>query len=337
MITRRILLGGSVSMPFVQAKARPQRAGWMAGRWGIMLHWIAPGPAAKSGRRRQDLNDAVNGFDVDGLVEQVSGTKASWAIFTLGQNTGMYASPNSYLESIAGPGHTSARDLVLELARKLAAKKIALIVYAPGEIKAVSSLHSPFGWNPTNQQLFQLRYTTFLREYAERYGRYCAGWWIDGCYTWQDFPNSARDWHLWAKTLRAGNPNAVLSFNDGCFLHDHPYPLTGEQDLLSGEANGFGLTGPLVKTNDAVRTLSFAKSYLDRLACQAHVVAPLDNHGEWIFSGPGEIAPPPQSLEFLSEMIEHYRKIKVAITFNVGIYQEGLLGEQTLAVLRGLP
>lgn len=308
----------------------------MAGRWGIMLHWIAPGPAAKSGKRRTGLNDAVDHFDLDRLISQVSGTGISWVIFTIGQNSGFYASPNQYLDSIAGPGRTSSRDLVLELAKALRAKNVALIAYAPGEIKAVKALHSAFGWDPANQDAFQQRYTQFLREYSERYGEYCAGWWIDGCYNWKDFPNSKRDWSLWSTALRSGNPNRALSFNDGCFLVNHPYALTESQDFLSGEADGFSLDGPIVKSIGNVKPFALTESYLAQLTCQPHVVAPIDNLGKWGFGGPGEIAPPLYKAEELSAIIQRYHQLGVALTFNVGIYQEGFLGDQTADLLQRL-
>lgn len=309
----------------------------MSGRWGIMLHWIAPGPAASSGRYRSDLNDAVDHFDLDRLVNQISGTKASWVIFTIGQNSGFYASPNRYLESIAGPGRTPTRDLIFELARALRSKNISMIAYAPGEIKAVNALHGPFGWNPDNQDIFQRRYTEFLREYAERYGSNCAGWWIDGCYNWRDFPNSSRDWALWCNALRAGNTNTSLSFNDGCFLVNHPYRLTDQQDFLSGEADGFSLAGPLIKKGGTTQPFALTKDYLQSLFCQAHVVAPIDNRGDWGYGGPGEMGPPLYTTEDLSNVISRYRELGVALTFNVGIYQEGFLGDRTVELLQRLP
>ncbi|UQR65388.1 hypothetical protein LRP30_09140 [Bradyrhizobium sp. C-145] len=313
------------------------KAAWMSGRWGIMLHWIAPGPAARSGRYRSDVNDAVDHFDLDRLVNQISRTKASWVIFTVGQNSGFYASPSSYLKSIAGAGRTPTRDLVLDLAKALHSRSIAMIAYAPGEIKAVKELHDSFGWNPENQVVFQQRYTEFLREYAVRYGSYCAGWWIDGCYNWRDFPNSSRDWPLWCNALRAGNPNAALSFNDGCFLVNHPYPLTDQQDFLSGEADGLSSAGPLIKKSGATRPFALTDDYLQALPCQAHVVAPIDNNGKWGYGGPGEMGPPLYTVEHLSGVISRYRALGVALTFNIGIYQEGFLGDQTVEFLERLP
>ncbi|MGY4434488.1 hypothetical protein ACVWWO_006965 [Bradyrhizobium sp. F1.13.1] len=343
-LSRRKFIGSSLALstfPRLSA-AKPiappaSKAAWMRGRWGIMLHWIAPGPAARSGRYRSDLNAAADQFDLYRLLGQISRTKASWVIFTVGQNSGFYASPNSYLRSIAGPGRTPARDLVFELAKALHSRNIAFIAYAPGEIKAVKQLHASFDWNPDNQVIFQQRYTKFLREYAERYGSYCAGWWIDGCYNWREFPNSSRDWPLWCDSLRAGNANAALSFNDGCFLVNNPYPLTAQQDFLSGEADGFSLAGPLIKKGALTQPFALTNDYLQGLSCQAHVLAPIDNNGNWGYGGPGEMGPPLYTVEALSAVITRYRDLGVALTLNVGIYQEGFLGDQTAEFLERLP
>ena len=92
--------------------AASERTYWMQGRWGMMVHWIAPGPAPVLGPRIADLNRAVNQFRLDHFLEQFEDSGASWIIFTIGQNTTYYASPNSYLDRVVGPGHCSERDQI---------------------------------------------------------------------------------------------------------------------------------------------------------------------------------------------------------------------------------
>ena len=43
------------------------------------------------------------------------------------------------------------------------------------------------------------------------------------------------DWPLWYAAARAGNPDAVLTFNDGCFCVGNVTPVVPEHDYLSGE------------------------------------------------------------------------------------------------------
>lgn len=302
-----------------------------------MVHWIAPGPAARAGEYRKNLNDAVNSFDVGKFVDQISQTKAAWLIFTIGQNTGYYASPNKYLDRLAGAGHASERDLPLELATALAKRGVRFIAYLPGEIKAVTTLHKAFAWNPDDQRDFQLRYTAFIREYSERYGRLCSGWWIDGCYNWRDFPNSDRDWSVWTSAMRAGNPEAALAFNDGCFLVKHPYPLTPDQDFLSGEADGIAPAGPLVNSKGGLEPVPLTAAYIDQLSCLPHILAPIDSYGRWGHRGPGEMGPPLYTRDQLTSVLSSYSKIGLGLTMNVGIYQEGSLGDETAKLLSQLP
>src|ERR1700744_134813 len=93
------------------------RADWLAGKWGLMTHWIAPGPGSETGHRITDLNAAVDAFDVPAFIRQFEATGAHHLIFTVGQNTTYYSSPNAVMDKYMGPGHCPRRDLVLEIAR----------------------------------------------------------------------------------------------------------------------------------------------------------------------------------------------------------------------------
>ena len=212
------------------------RVDWMPrGSFGVMVHWLAPGPARENGEYIHDLNQAVDGFDVERFVQDFRGTGADWLIFTIGQNTSYYASPNAVLDRLAGPGHCSKRDLVLEIAQRLHKIGKRFIAYLPSEVNAPQDLHAPFAWNPKDQSEFQRRYTQFIREYSVRLGKNLDGWWFDGCYTWDVFPNRTYNWPLWFDAARAGNPDAAVAFNDGSFCIGITKPVTPLQDYLSGE------------------------------------------------------------------------------------------------------
>jgi len=163
-------------------KQTKHRADWMVqDSYGLMVHWLAPGPAAEKGPYIHDLNRAVDAFQLDRFVQDFQHTGADWMIFTIGQNTSYYASPNSTLDRLAGPGHCSKRDLVLEIAQRLKKLGKRFIAYLPSEVNAPKDLRAAFAWNPKDQSEFQRRYTDFIREYALRYGKNLDGWWFDGC------------------------------------------------------------------------------------------------------------------------------------------------------------
>ena len=101
------LLGGRLSAlalkPVGSPTASPtaaNRAHWLSGKWGLMTHWIAPGPGSETGHRITDLNAAVDAFDVPAFIRQFEATGAHHLIFTVGQNTTYYSSPNAVLDSV---------------------------------------------------------------------------------------------------------------------------------------------------------------------------------------------------------------------------------------------
>jgi hypothetical protein len=219
-------------------QATADRAQWMGEGWfGIMVHYLIGPQGETPEERTAAFNATVNGFDLDGFMAQVESMGADWLIFTIGQNTNYYCSPNAYLDARA-PGHTSERDLLLEIARACEERGIRLIAYLPSETEApAADLKQAFGWNPGDQSEFQRRYTQFVAEYGERLGDLMDGWWFDGCYTWDVFPNSTYDWPLWFEAARAGNPDRIVCFNDGAFCIGNVAPVTPLEDYHAGEVH----------------------------------------------------------------------------------------------------
>jgi hypothetical protein len=310
-----------------------ERTSWMQGRWGMMVHWIAPGPAPLSGPWIPDLNCAVDQFQLDRFMEQFEEAGASWIIFTIGQNTSYYASPNSYLDRLIGQGHCSKRDLINELIIRVRALHRRSILYLPGEVNAPTSLHDGFEWNPKDQSRFEVKYTDFIREYATRFGSNCDGWWIDGCYDWPQFRLKQRHWSLWVDAMRAGNPLAAIALNDGSFTQSFFDPLTDMQDFISGECNR--IAGGAIVLGDANSGRRYIPSSqnIGRPSRQFHLLTPIDCGGLWAHSTPGEFLPPLYSDRELFPLVEKCLEVKGAVTLNVGISQEGVMSKQTISQL----
>lgn len=311
------------------------RAAWMSGHWGLMVHWVAPGPARENGDYIRDLNRAVDGFDTARFLQQFADTGADWLIFTIGQNTGRYASPNSVLDGLAGPGHCSQRDLVLELAQGVHRLGKHFIAYLPAEIKWVTQLHAALAWNPADQSEFERRYTAFIREYSLRLGPLLHGWWYDGCYNWKAYRQAQRHWDLWCAASRAGNPAAALAFNDGSYCCGRENPITPLQDYLSGEiwelrggkiVSGNPDEGPVTLVLPAAR-------FVAGTDCQWHGLLPIDC--PWGYNEPatGPMDPPKYSDTELFSFVRHSLAVGGAVTLNIGIYQEGHLPAATLRQL----
>jgi hypothetical protein len=320
----------------IASLANPQRTAWMAGNWGIMTHWIAPGPGLPKGKRFTDLNQAVDHFDVTGFVKQFEQAGARHLIFTVGQNSTYYASPNVVMDKYMGPGHCSKRDLILEVASAVKAKKKRFIAYLPGEIRSDTTMHEAFKWNIKNQHEFEKRYTEFIRAYSLQWGENIDGWWFDGCYNLAEF-FVPRNWQLWCDVSRAGNKDAVVAFNDGSFVAGYTQPLTPLQDYLSGECSGIRNGRIAVyDDNDPHKKSILPSHYVAGTHCQFHVLMPIDLNGGWGNDKDGPMPPPRYSDSELFPFVHRCLRAGAAVTLNVGIYQDGHLSQQTLDQLTRL-
>ncbi|HRJ46652.1 MAG TPA: hypothetical protein PKY38_04775 [Opitutaceae bacterium] len=317
------------------AESAPDRAAWMSGHWGLMVHWIPPGPARENGPYIEDFDRAVSAFKVERFLQQFADTGADWLIFTIGQNTGFYASPNSVLDRLAGPGHCSQRDLVLEIAQGLHRLGKRFIPYLPAEIKAPTQLHVAFAWNPADQNEFERHYTAFIREYSLRLGRLHHGWWYDGCYNWKAFRQALRHWDWWGDASRAGNPDAALAFNDGSYCCGLEKPVTPLQDYLSGEI--WQLHGDRIVCGNPdegpVTYVLPTERFVTGTRCQWHGLLPIDC--PWGYNHPptGPMPGPKYSDADLFSFVRQCLAVGGGVTLNVGIYQEGHLPEATLRQL----
>jgi hypothetical protein len=342
---------------------------WMSGGYGLMVHWIYPHLMPEKGHRVQGLDNAVNQFNLDRFLQDFAATGADWLIFTIGQNSGYYASPNSVVEQLAGKGHSSERDLVLEIANSVHNLGKRFIAYLPCEIAGNSALHQGFAWNTqegTDQAEFQHRYLAAIREWAERFGPLLDGWWFDGCYEWPIFHSRYMDWPAWYEATQAGNPHRVVAFNDGSLCNGLTQPLTPEQDYLSGETEvlvdgrirlGRPETPQLLAygalariTPEPIPTYLPENRFVPGTFCQWHSLLPIDcfwGHGngyaDWLpadlyhFLDPeltsAPMEPPMYPDDELAGFLSNCLGVGGAVTMNVGIYQEGHLGEETVRQL----
>ncbi len=337
-------------------KKTSSNAHWMRdGKFGLMVHWLAPGPEPEHGLRETDLNRAVDAFDVDRFLGDFKASGADWMIFTIGQNTGYYASPNAVLDRLAGPGRTPRRDLVMEIATRVKALGKRFVAYLPCEVAGQSAeIKTAFGWTDeknTAQTEFQRRYTEFIRDYAQRFGSRLDGWWFDGAYQWDCFHSKFIDAALFFGAARAGNPHAAITFNDGSFCCGFSLPVVPGQDYLSGEVEVM-IEGKVKYGRDKRSPLLVPATHTPQPPpdCLWHALVPIDcfwahgnRFGDWLdvpFAqppiGPGEMEPPVYATADLATVVRDFKSAGGGVTFNVGIFQKGGLGERTVAQLAAL-
>ncbi len=342
------------------------KASWMSnGKFGLMVHWIPPGPLPQYGEHITDLNTAVDRFDLDLFLRQFVETGADWLIFTLGQNTGRYIGPNRVLDRLAGPGRCSSRDLALEIAQAVKAMGRRFIAYFTYEVAGQSAeIKRAFQWTEeggTAQEKFQPLFCEFIAEYAQRFGSLLDGWWIDGTFPGKAFgekglplfDNTRIDAALLWSALRAGNPQACAAFNDGSFCCGYTNVVVPGQDYLAGETE--------VLINGKVRyggrrgapapLLDIAThSPQPPASCLWHALVPIDcmwahgNRGaDWQclpftipITKPGAMEPPLYSVSELETLVREFKTAGGGVTFNAGIFQEGGLGPGTVEQLAEL-
>ena len=216
-------------------------------KFGVMNHyladWIARRENIAGGRLTvRQWNDMIDAFDVDRLADQLKSVGAAYHVFTIGQNSGFYCSPNSTYDGIVGitPSNCSKRDLVPDLAKALRARGIKLIVYLPagapsGDKEAREKLQWRNGAHPNKE--FQQHWEAIIREWSTRWGDGVGGWWFDGCY----WPNTMYrgdeppNFRSFAAAARAGNPNGAVAFNPGVVYRT--MSVTPHEDYLAGEVD----------------------------------------------------------------------------------------------------
>lgn len=231
-----------VAMSLTAHAVEAGRAAWMAGaQYGVFVHFLGEGP---------EWNARVNGLDAAAFAKQMKAAGAGYVIFTLGQNSGYYCSPNTTYDRYTGHQageRCSIRDLPMDLANALAEYKIPLMLYLPSrspqqDLDAMMKLGDVRENEPAPQE-FTERWSEIISEWSLRYGEKVAGWWFDGSYNtlgWDDLSLS-RNWNTWAEACRAGNPKSALAFNPG--VNDKAFQrLTAQQDYSAGEQNEFGAT-----------------------------------------------------------------------------------------------
>jgi len=233
------------------------RADWLhRARWGVMTHYLGAAPSSRGGAEltAEMWNRRIDAFDVDALAEQVASTGARYLLFTIGQNSGHYCSPNAAYDKVVGirPSKCSRRDLIADLSRALKKHGLRLLVYLPSGAPAADPVARKKlqwrwgrkgGWQLPGEAVggrlveFQRHWEAIVREWSLRWGTHVAGWWIDGAYfpdqmyRFPDPPNFAS----FAAALRAGNPEAIVAFNPGVRVPVIVH--TSKEDYTAGEVN----------------------------------------------------------------------------------------------------
>jgi len=201
---------------------------------------------AQMGAFMHFLPDRTNGmklvkqFDIESLATQLKTIGARYFVFTLGQNSGYFNSPNVTYDrrlNVKPGDRCSTRDLPLDLYRALTPKGIKLMLYLPCQVPNQDvAAQRAFGLQegPADQALsleFAQKWAAVIQEWSDRYGDKVAGWWFDGGYQQIHFNEAIAE--VYAKAVKHGNPHAIVTFNPGVSLQRY----TQAEDYTAGELN----------------------------------------------------------------------------------------------------
>lgn len=237
MLSVAVLLSAMVIALPVTAETYDVNADFMAGKYGVFLHYLA---SKNSDGTTEGWNRSVNSFNVNELAKTAHNVGASWVTLTLTQNDGKYCIPMPELEALTGITDLGTdRDLVNDLYAALSRYGIKLMLYwipgAPaGSDATAAAIAAKLGatertgeektgdWALNDATVANM--TAIMRAVSERYGDTIAGWWIDGCYDGETNFTAAYATQE-AAALRAGNPDALVAFNAGTRYGDCRFPV----------------------------------------------------------------------------------------------------------------
>ncbi|MCL5408579.1 MAG: alpha-L-fucosidase [Candidatus Omnitrophica bacterium] len=238
------------------------KADWMyEKKWGIMVCYLADyaGNSSPMESYEEQWNKRINQFNVRNFVKQLSEIKCGWLIFTMGQNSGYYCSPNQTYDEIVERkiSRLSKRDLIKDLAEELNSKDIKLICYLPShapvlDTYAVEKLKCTPSWDGSMWGLkkgqykipeeiderlteFQKNWQAIIREWSNRWGKLVSGWWFDGCYYADKMYNhpDAPNFKSFAESAKSGNKDSIVAFNPGVKIP--VISFTEYEDYTAGE------------------------------------------------------------------------------------------------------
>ncbi|MFZ6862445.1 alpha-L-fucosidase [Undibacterium sp. Ji67W] len=284
--------------------------------YGVGVHWTSQSMQSNGGAPLSYCT-AVNNFNVNNFVNQLQAAGAAYVLFTISHAQWYFAFPNATLDSII-PGRTCGRDLYAELGAALAAKNIKMMFYFPSNGDASDpNWIAASQWN-TNRAAFVQNMYNLVQSIGNKYGTMLAGWWVDNNY-YQDL-GTYYDHRVYAKMLRAGNPDRLVTFNFGGTQNWGSTLGKGNSDYQAGEAQ-------------ALYHLPTSR-YSGEGATQWHTWSPLDAPS-WV-----DLSVTPPVPRYSDNKVILYTKAVMneqgVMTWNIAAVQDTLISAASLAQLSNI-
>ncbi len=293
-----------------EEKARKRRAStdWFAtSGYGVMFHWTDLSQPREGSKK--SYPEAVRDFDVRAFAEMVQETGAAYVLFTVNHANPHCPAPIRSWEKVQ-PGWTTQRDLIGEIADQLNQRGIKLMLYF------ASHIFGKMG-KATAEEYFDI-HERVLTEIGLRYSKKVTGYWLDAWYqSLEQYPNIS--FERLFKALKAGNPDRIVAYNFWI------YPVeTKWQEYWAGE-----IGAPQKPA---------ASQYLGDGAgkgLQYHTLLMLD--APWVHDKPhAEMESPRFADQQLISYVKACMANKGVVTLNLGIFQDGTIGKETLRQMQSL-
>jgi hypothetical protein len=288
------------------AKAVKSRASteWLAkAGYGLMFHYTSQSVSPDGSKLPYE--EAINKFDIDKFATMVSQTGAGYVIFTIGHSQPYCPAPIASWEKYH-PGMTTKRDLIAEMANALNKKGIQLICYLPTHVVAK--------YRKVSGTDFMKIHTEILQEMGNRYKEKIAGYWFDGWYQcFEEYPDVS--FEEFFKACKTGYKDRIIALNSWIYPEVTPW-----QEYWAGEVAGFvdlPVNGHMV--NGPVPELR----YQALLIMEPYWVQQKPDHPDPRFTASD-----------LSKYIRDCMANGGAVTINMGIFQDGTVGEKALDVMK---
>ena len=312
------------------------KADWFLDKkWGVFTHYLSymqnssseSGMLHSKGKGETSWDECVNDFDTEKYAELVNESGAGYVIFTIMQGNRYLCAPNSAFDKISGylPGEAcSKRDLIGDLIFSLEKYDIDLFLYYTGDGPYLDDrAGKAFGFfDRKNQNVtyeFVTKWASVAQEYSIRYKDKIKGWWIDGCY--EDFFGYDDDkLRILADAVRAGNSQAIVSFNNGV---DYKGRYSIHEDFTAGEVTDFDGVYPEGRFCDGSQwhVLSFLG-----------IPAQFNDWGNPAWGYPGS----KYSGKFIADYVHKVNSLGGVVSIDVCTFRDGTIDMGQIEVLKAL-
>lgn len=273
--------------------------------------------------------EAVEAFKIKNFVASIVESGADYLIFTITHGLQKLPAPHPVIEKIL-PGRTTKRDLIMEIANGLESAGKHLILYYNHSCNSAEDLEweNAVGYHDKNKEKLTKNLCNIVSHMGNKYGKLIKGWWFDSSYSLDpsgphntvstDMTGFRFPWEKYTEAAKSGFPGRLVTYNAGI---NYTYLYTTHQDYWSGEMTD--LNNP-------------PKSRYLKNGLQWHGWTCLDDKA-WVHTkADKEIPEVLYSDEELFKFLEICRKQSAPMTFNAGIYQDGIISPAAVRQLKRL-